>query len=83
MKNTRKSSALYRENVHWDFRREVHYPVTAFFYHNTNWEKGMKKKLIKCCIWEWKLMMGLKFIKAVKLPLSMCLEKSIPYGDVS
>ena len=44
MKNTRKSSALYGENVHWDFRREVHYPVTAFFYHNTNWEKGMKKK---------------------------------------
>lgn len=44
MKNTKKSSALYRENVHWDFRREVHYPVTAFFYHNTNWEKGMKKK---------------------------------------
>ena len=28
-------------------------------------------------------MMGLKFIKAVELPLSMCLEKSIPYGDVS
>ena len=43
----------------------------------------MKKKLIKCCMWEWKLMMGLKFIKAVELPLSTCLEKSIPYGDVS
>lgn len=26
---------------------------------------------------------GIKFIKAVELTLSMCLEKSIPYGDVS
>lgn len=34
-------------------------------------------------MWEWKLMMGLKFIKAVELPLSKRLEKSIPYGDVS
>lgn len=34
-------------------------------------------------MWEWKFMMRLKFIKVVEFFLSMCLEKSILYGDVS
>lgn len=82
MKNTRKSLAPYRENVHWDFRREVHYPYSFLLPQYKLRKRNEKKSWLNAVCGNGR-MMGLKFIKAVELPLSMCLEKSIPYGDVS